>query len=244
MEFGDTFTRRSGEMMTTALAEGGGIAIGFLGAGAIGKWTENYVKPNVVPTSPTTDKIVAWIVNNAPKIGAWYLVHNYGPRGTPRNMTELMTVDAKKAMFASVVVDSIMRATNKGAPGVGFKLFGIQLMPGEGVSGTNPNPQLQANLQANLHKVIQENSSLRGQLNQALAKLASNPQIIATPYPDHDRKYGMMQTTPEAENRRKEFGAMESPIIDERNTRFGQMNKSKLNFAGEEDRLASMYGML
>lgn len=272
MEFGRKFAETTGQVATTAVVEGGGVALGFLGAGATGKYFENTFKKGVTRTSPLSDKIVAWAANVTPKVGVWYLLKKIGPKDprVVKDLGELAIVDAKKASVASIVVDGLMRVSNGGAPGAGFKLFGIDMLTGESGNG---NVQQVQQMQGNIQRVIQENSALRGQLNQALQRLATAPAIPAAPAPvitvtqmppDHDRAYGMMQTTPEAENRRKayqamdpfvspdgtprrkEFGTMESvpPAISERNRQFGAMNKADFNFAGESEGVAAAFGML
>ena len=234
MEFGQTFAQKSGQAMTTALVEGGGVAIGFLGAGALGKLVENkmpYIAKNVVPTSSMTDKIVAWTANNAPKVGLWYLAYKYGPKKAT-NMTELMIIDAKKAVVASVVVDSLMRIGNSGAPGAGINLFGIQLMPGNEIPSSNPQ------LQASLQKVISENSTLRSQLNQALGKLASSPNptpAYTTPPEPAGTEFGTMPT-----RGNPRFGTMP---VDQTKTqkKFGQMRSGELTL-DERVTVGAMHG--
>ena len=247
MEFGKLKTMSVGEVATTVATEGGAVVAGLVGAGFAGKQFENIVKPGVLPTSPMLDKAIAYLGNNGPKVVLYMLLKGQGERGIGG-----YGKDMGKGVLGSVVMDTLMRSGNNFAPGTTFKLFGYDIMSGS--ENTNVTPQMQQNMQ----KVLQENSSLRQQLNGALQRIASaspnvnvtpirtaQPQTIyAPPPPDHDRAYGMMQTTPESENRREEFGAMTPPIEDERNRNFGQMNKAQLNFAGETDNIASAFGML
>lgn len=266
MEFGRTFSKRSGEAITTALVEGGGVALGLVASGTIGKMVEKTVKKGVTKDSKTMDKIVAYFSNNLPKVGLYVILKKIGPIDpqSPGNMTELMLVDAKKATIASVALDSLIRIGNRGAPG-NLKVFNLDIL-GEDkiVNVTDPG------IQDNIQKLIQENSTLRSQLNQSLSKLASvqqstpalqqvvaasqstTPQsatriITNQPHPDHDRRFGMMSATAtvgEPEDRRKKYGAMEAPLIEERNRRFSQMNNMrKLNFAEDETKIASIFGM-
>lgn len=245
MEFSGA-SKKIGDVTTTALAEGGGVAIGFLGAGIVGKQIEKVIKPNVVKTSPVIDKAIAWAANNVPKVAVWYGIKkvNKMPGGKPSNLSELMMDDAKKATIASVVFDTLVRASNGGAPGTTVKLFGIDVLSGQSVAD---NTEVTTQLQNNLQRLVQENSTLRSQLNQALGKMASAPTPTPSPLAppaDHDRAWSMMQT-PEAVERRKQFGTMESeaPAIAERNKRFSQMSRSQLNFAGDVE-ASSAYGML
>lgn len=223
-----------GDAVTTVATEGGAVIGGLLGAGFVGKQVENIVKPGVLPTSPMLDKALSYLGNNGTKILLYLMLRGKSVGGYGK--------DIGKGVLGSVVLDTLMRSGNNFAPGTTFKLFGYDIMSADGVQ----TPQMQANLQ----KVLQENSALRQQLNGALQKLASaSPIVNITPVqpafpPDHDRQYGMMQSTPEAENRRKAYGAMTPPIEDERNRRYGAMNKSQLNFAGETDTMAATFGML
>jgi hypothetical protein len=231
MEFGRLSKVTLGETATTIATEGGSVIAGLFGASILGKQVEKYVgtagSKAVVPTSKMTDKVIAYVANNGPKVAAWYLLKREG------KILGSLEKDIEKGIVASIVLDTVVRAGNSFAPKSLLTIAGFDVLGGVGT-----NPQLQTNLQ----QVIQENSALRGQLNQALTKLAS--ASIAQPPQPHDTRFGMMQTTSEAEDRRKNYGAMTPPIEDERNRRFGTMNKAKLNFAGEGESVASAFGML
>ena len=237
MEFGKLKTMSVNEVVTGVATEGGAVVAGLVGAGFAGKQFENIVKPDVLPTSPALDKAIAYIGNNGPKVVLYMLLRGQGEKGVGG-----YGKDMGKGVLGSVVMDTLMRSGKNFAPGDTFKLFGYDIM-----SGSTP-PKTQENMQ----RVLQENGSLRQQLNSALQRIASaSPNVNVTPVntvsnfpPDHDRQYGMMQSTPEAENRRKEFGAMTSPIEAERNRKYNAMERSKLNFAGETESVASAFGML
>ena len=241
MEFGKYSKMSVGDVAKSAATEGGAVIAGLIGAGVLGKQVEKYVKPSVTTASPMLDKAIAWAGNNVPKLGAYYLLRKEGGK-----LLKGYEVDMGKGVLGSVVLDTLIRFDNNYAPKPAVSLFGIEFL-GDKINGS-VTPQMQENLQ----KVLQENSSLRQQLNGAMQRIASaSPNVTVTPVqsvanfpPDHDRQYGMMQTTPEAENRRKNFGAMTPPIEDERNRRYGAMNKAQLNFAGESDSAATSFGML
>lgn len=244
MEFGKYSKMTVSDVAKSAATEGGAVIAGLIGAGVLGKQVEKLVKPSVTTASPMLDKAIAWAGNNIPKLGAYYLLRKEGGK-----MLHGYEVDMGKGVLGSVVLDTLVRFDNNYAPNPSpVKLFGIEFLGAAGATGSNVTPQMQENMQ----RVLQENSSLRQQLNGALQRVASaSPNVTVTPLqsaanfpPDHDRQYGMMQTTPEAENRRKNFGAMTPPIEDERNRRYGAMNKAKLNFAGESDNAATAFGML
>lgn len=235
MKFGDISKMSVGEVVQGTATEGGAVVAGLFGAGFVGKQVENMLKSGVVPTSPMLDKVMAYVANNAPKLGLYYLVRKEGGA-----YLHGFDKDLGKGMLASVVLDTVLRANNSFAPTPLFQLFGYDVL-----TGSKATPQTQANLQ----KILQENSSLRQQLNSALQKVASaSPNVTVTaippPPPDHDRAYGMMQTTPEGEDRRKAYGAMTPPLEAERNRKYGQMTKAQLNFAGETDAVSSVYGFL
>lgn len=243
MEF-EVASKKAGDFGVSALMEGGAVTIGLFAAGFTGKRVENLVKKGVVKSSPIMDKLIAYGANNIPKAALWWLTKEYfEPKtGSTTDVAKAMVADARKGMVTSIALDTFGRATNDLAPKP-FKLFGIDILSGESTpdNATGDSSQLRANLQ----RMVQENSNLRNQLTQAMTKLASAPSVAElAPPADHDRRFGMMQTTPQGEDRRKDFGAMTAPIEAERNRRYGAMNKSKMNFAGEADSVSAQFGML
>jgi len=247
MEY-EVASKKAGAFGVNAMVEGGAVTLGLLGAGFVGKQIENMVKKGVTKTSPMTDKLMAFVGNNAPKAALWYVTKEYlEPKTTSTNdFGKMVASDARKGMMASIAFDTLMRASNDLAPVTFPKVFGIDVMTGNQGTPNQNNGNVQQ-LQSNLQRMVQENSSLRGQLNQAMTKLASAPTVNVhelTPPQSHDTRFGMMQTTPEAENRRRNFGAMTPPIEAERNRRYGAMDKKALNFAGEDESVSAMYGML
>ena len=284
MEFGKLSKMSVGEVVTGVATEGGAVVAGLIGAGVVGKQIEKMVKV-ATPESSMTDKLLAYLGNNAPKLGLYYVLRKEGGKhlgGYEKDMG--------KGVLGSVVLDTLIRLDNNYAPKPAVSLFGIDFLGDKTLNSATPQ------MQQNMHKVLQENSSLRQQLNSALQRIASAspnvtvtpvqsatpiqstatirnarpiqtvtpirsaqpPTVYAPPPPDHDRAYGMMQTTPEAENRRKNYGAMTPPIEDERNRRFGAMTppiedernrrygamKSQYNFAGDTESVATAFGML
>lgn len=244
MEFGNA-SKKIGDVVTNSLVEGGGITVGLLGSGFIGKQSENMFKKGVLPTSSATDKILSYVANNGAKVGLYMVINKVAPSKTSGFLGEML-FEAKKGAVASIVLDTVVRAGNNFAPKTLFTINGWDVLSGEKVGNTVNQTQLQQNFQ----RVLQENGSLRTQLNQALGKMASapsqpqidQPQINSARYPDHDREYGLM--TEEAVRRRKDFSSMESeaPMIAERNRKFGQMSMSKLN--GDIENVGASYGML
>lgn len=261
MEFGKYSKMTVSDVAKSAATEGGAVIAGLIGAGVLGKQIEKHVKV-ATSASSATDKFLAWAGNNIPKLGAYYILRKEGGK-----MLHGYEVDMGKGVLGSVVLDTLVRFDNDYAPKPAVSLFGIEFLGTANATGNNVAPQMQENMQ----RVLQENSSLRQQLNGALQRVASAntspaPIVTVTPLqrtvnappsnvnvtplqpsvnfpPDHDRRYGMMQTTPEAENRRKNFGAMTPPIEDERNKKYSSM-KAQFNFAGDSQSTATAFGML
>lgn len=233
MEYGKISSMQVGDVAKGVAYEGGAVIAGLLGAGILGKQVEKFVKV-ATPASTMLDKALAYAGNNVPKIAAYYIVRKEGGKLIGADLAK----DVGKGILGSVVLDTLIRSGNDFAPGTTFKLFGFDVMSESAANAATPQ------VMENMQRVLQENSALRQQLNSTLQKLASASQIQTSFPPDHDRQYGMMQSTPEAENRRKNFGAMTPPIEDERNRKYGAMNKAQLNFAGETDTMAATFGML
>lgn len=190
-----------GEVGTTLAVEGAGVSVGLLGAGFIGRQIENIVMgktgtlQNYVTTGdPLTTKFKAWASNNIPKIGVWYLMRNYAKVEPGETVTpgKEIAVDAKKAIAGSVVFDSVIRLLNSGVPAGPYKLFGYDVLG----SDTGNGKQTQA-LQADMQRLIQENSALRTELNKALQRIASTPTPVAIPAPTvQTQAWGPQQAQP------------------------------------------------
>lgn len=273
MEYGKVKDMTLGETAALGVAEGAGVAGGFIVAGIFGRQVENLVKKNITTASSMTDKLLAWTGNNVPKIAAWYVLKEYGPKG-PGLMTEVV-VDAKKSMMGSLVYDSMIRLANHGVNPVDVRIGGIRVL--EDRSSQNRVTSIQGDLQ----RVVQENSYLRQNLNEALGRLANNasrPAIAAAPAPQPQyvpqQIAPIVRVTPVAQvpvqnvapitpqDRRKEFGAMESEA-EARRRRVGAMpygampdynspqhvkeREGKYGFAGmgeKEPNIATVFGML
>ncbi len=167
-----------GEVANTLVAEGVGVGAGFIGASTIGRRIEDYMQPAVDPNS-WSSIIKGWSYNNIPKLVGWYVIRKYVP-DTPETRTQEMLMDAKKAIAGSVVFDTLLRASNHGLPvhdPSGYKLLGGK---GEPVRTAAP--------QADVQRLIQENSALRTELNKALQRLAApapapQPVYVQAPAP-------------------------------------------------------------
>lgn len=159
-----------GEVGTTLVAEGAGVTGGFLAAGFLGRQIQDRIKSDDAIVS-TTDKLVAWSANNVPKIALWYLLKKYAnvePGETLTPMKEA-TVDAKKAVAGSIIFDTLVRLSSGGKNPASVTLFGYRLLSGA------PEEQKSASSQADIQRLIQENSALRTELNKALQRLATPP---------------------------------------------------------------------
>jgi len=223
MEFGKISKMSVGEVVQGTATEGGAVVAGLFGAGFIGKQIENMVKTGVLPTSPVMDKLMAYVANNGPKIALYYIVRKEGGQ-----YLKGFEKDLGKGMLASVMLDTVVRANNSFAPTPLFQLFGYDVL-GTPSAGTNVTPQMQQNMQ----KVLQENSSLRAQLNSALQRVASaSPNVTVTPVrtamqvpptPVNDNVYGVMPTRGDPR-----YGTM--PVDETSSQRnFGQMGDMSID---------------
>lgn len=171
MEFGKISKMSVGEVVTGVATEGGAVVAGLFGAGFVGKQVENMVKKGVVSTSPPMDKLMAYVANNAPKLALYYLARKEGGQ-----YLKGFEKDLGKGMLASVIMDTVLRAGNDFAPKPIFQLFGYDVLGGQS------NGSVDHQMQQNMQKVLQENSSLRQQLSGAMQRITSvSPNVIVTP---------------------------------------------------------------
>lgn len=175
--------RTLGEVGTSLVAEGAGVTGGFLLAGFVGRQIQDRIKSDAAVTaSPTaTNKIVAWSANNVPKLAVWYLLKKYTTVEPGEALTPVKeaTVDAKKAVAGSIVFDTLVRLSSGGVNPASIDLFGYRLL-----GSSEPQKSVQSSSQADIQRLIQENSALRAELNKALQRLATPPtQPVAQPAP-------------------------------------------------------------
>jgi hypothetical protein len=163
-----------GEVGTTLVAEGAGVTGGFLAAGFIGRQIQDRIKSDDAIVS-TTDKLVAWSANNVPKIAMWYLLRRYATVEPGETLTPMKeaTVDAKKAVAGSIIFDTLVRLSSGGKNPASVTLFGYRLLSG------SLEAQKSTSSQADIQRLIQENSALRAELNKALQRLAQPPPMPA-----------------------------------------------------------------
>lgn len=172
-----------GEVGTSLVAEGAGVTAGFIGAAIVGRQIQNRVKSDTaVEADPTaTNKIMAWSANNVPKIALWYLLKKYTTVEPGEVLTPMKeaTVDAKKAVSGSIIYDTIIRLANGGRNPGDVRLWGYSVMsPEPHKSAQSP---VQSTSQADIQRLIQENSALRAELNKALQRLAQPPLPAPAP---------------------------------------------------------------
>lgn len=164
--------RTLGEVATSLVTEGAGVAGGFVGAAFIGRQVQNMIKPDPVSGGFTniTDAAMAWGGNNLPKLAIWYLTRGYAVEpGEAVTPTKEVISDARKSLAGSVVFDTLMRLANGGANPATASIMGWQVL------GSGQSPEVQKAAQADMQRLIQENSALRSELNKALQRLASQP---------------------------------------------------------------------
>lgn len=179
MEFDNKVTDKVEKTAEQVIIEGGAVAVGLMGSSLVGRTIEGYVKPNVTPTSPVLDKFIAWGANAVPKLGLFYVLHEHG-RAKDDATKNLVVHDMQKAVLGSVFIDGAIRLLNGGVNTMHAKVGGFDLL-----NAGRSLPDRNTRVTADLQKVIHENSVLRGQLNQAMQKLANPPQIPAYVPPVH-----------------------------------------------------------
>lgn len=244
MKFGENISKMTvGQVVTTAGLEGGAVVGGLFGAGFIGKMSENLIKKGVVPSSPMSDKALSYIANNLPKVGIWYLFRKESDetKGMFKDYAPYAK-DIAKGAIGSLILDTVVRVGNNYAPKSLFTIWGYDVLGNK--ETINVTPQMQQNMQ----KVLQENSSLRTQLNSALQRVASaSPNVTVTPIQqpvrtaaqippppvDYGREYGTMPV-----RGNPKYGTM--PVDETRSQRnFGQM--SDMSIDGTTKSLGSMF---
>jgi len=171
MDWQNLRERTLGEVANTLVAEGVGVGAGFITASTVGRRVEDYMLPAGVDGNSWSSIIKGWAYNNVPKLIGWYAIRKYVPT-EPETRTQEMLVDAKKAIAGSVVFDTLLRTTNHGIPV--HDPSNYRLLGGKGEQVRTAAPQ------ADVQRLIQENSALRTELNKALQRLAA-PTPVATP---------------------------------------------------------------
>ena len=165
---------------TALVTEGAGTAGGFVGAAFVGRQIQNFVMPDTSIGGTFTNAALAWAANNLPKAAIWYLTRKYaiepGETVTP---TKEVISDARKAFAGSIVFDTLMRLTNGGVNPANATILGWQVLG----SGPAQAPEAQKSMQADVQRLIQENSALRAELNKALQRLATPAVPPAPPAP-------------------------------------------------------------
>lgn len=200
--------RTLGEVKEALTGEGLGVALGLIGAGFAGRQVQNYFITDAQVTADPTllNYAKAWGFNNGPKLLLWYYMRN-------RATSELM-VDAKKAVAGSIVFDSLMRATNSGTNPATATVGGYEVL------GNGGRTQI-ASGSGDIQRVIQENSALRNELNNALQRLAEAGINVSLPTSSDKtrQKYAQMQTP-----RQKKFAfAGEQTGLADLTARFGML---------------------
>jgi hypothetical protein len=170
--------RTLGEVGTSLVAEGAGVTAGFVGAAIVGRQIQNRVK-NDIDIVSSTDKIMAWSANNLPKVAMWYLLRKYAAVEPGEALTPMKeaTVDAKKAISGSIIYDTLIRLANGGKNPGNVSLWGYQIMEPQ----KSEQKSVQSSSQADIQRLIQENSALRAELNKALQRLAQPPLPAPAP---------------------------------------------------------------
>ncbi len=143
-----------------------GVAGGFIGGAFIGRQVQTLIgwtDANITGPTDYTNIAKAWIANNLPKIGLWYLLRRYDAG------TEL-TKDLDKALMGSVTYDTLVRLLSGGV-NAGVTVGGYQLLSDTPVSAGNT---------AQVQQMAKEINVLRTELKKAM-QLAAQPPYGAPP---------------------------------------------------------------
>lgn len=247
MDYGE---KKLSEVATSLVTSGAGTAGGFVLGAFIGRQVQNsfFKKPDPVTGGFTklTDAGLAWLGNNLPKGLIWYAAgrtkYATAEPGEVLTAGKEVIVDARKALAGSIVFDTLMRLANGGANPATARLFGWQVLG----NGQETTEAAGAANQADIQRLIQENSELRTELNRILQRMATQPQItmpMVTPpaVEERERRYGQMQhetTPPEVIERERRFSQMDRTVAD-REKLFGFASGKA---EGTKD-VAAMFGM-
>jgi len=257
MNYGNLKQVTLGEAGTVLVAEGAGVATGFIGGAFVGRQVQNLVKKDEEIVD-MTDKLLAWGANNVPKLAIWWMARDLGKE---EGLLGTAIDDGRKAFAGSAVFDTLMRLTNGGKNPATASLFGYQILGKEAGGARGSDVQ----------RVLQENSALRTELNKALQRLATQPAPRAVPqaapqatpqaapgaatpvidvYPKVSNTAHL--TAPEVAERQRRFGAMQQvpPRVQEREKKFGFMQtppavaerERKYGFAGTDESMSSAAG--
>lgn len=250
----ETTLSEVGEALVT---EGGGVAGGFVGAAFLGRQIQNAVMPDANIAGNITNAAIAWASNNVPKLAAWYLTRGYAiaPGETATPIREAVS-DARKAFAGSVVFDTLMRLANSGSNPASATIMGWQVLGSGSGEDTSKNVQ---SAQADIQRLIQENSALRTELNKALQRLASPPipvgggyaqpaapvQVNVAPVQPYAAQYAesappgyaVPPTEQYVRQRQRKYGFAADQVPAQRQKKYG--------FMGEDAKeIGAMFGML
>lgn len=159
----DYLESKGGGDIEKAVVDGICVTAGFVGSGLLGSEIEKRVKKDITESSPLTDKLMAYGVNNLPKVVTYLLVDMLG--------TGHEIDVAKLGITGNIMTDTLVRASNNGV-NTG-KLFGYNFLSNrvERTSGAGAGVR-----SSDVQRLIQENSGLRTELNKALQRLAAQPR--------------------------------------------------------------------
>ncbi len=249
----ETTLSEVGEALVT---EGGGVTAGFMGAGFLGRQVQTVTGQTDGNVTDLTSAAMAWGANNLPKLAVWYLTRGYAiePGETATPMREAVS-DARKAFAGSVVYDTVLRLANGGKNPANISVWGWQIL------GTGSDNVQSA--QADVQRLLQENTALRTELNKALQRLASQPVIPAgsgltqpapapvvqvqelpysgtapvVPYAETAPGYAVPPTEEYVRQRQRKYGFAADQAPQQRQRKYGFMSD-------ESREIGAMFGML
>lgn len=100
--------------IATDMALGGaGVAVALVSGKFIGDTVEQIVGDPVTPESPLTEKFIAWLGNNTPKVAVAMIAHKIETGYVPLDKA---IVGLEYGLAGSVAIDTYARASNHGVP--------------------------------------------------------------------------------------------------------------------------------
>lgn len=177
-DFGMTTVKETWDAL---ISEGLGVGLGFVAAGALGRFVQNkWVTDADVTADPGLKTYAeAWLGSNLPKLAVWHF-------GRPYANTEMLQ-DVRKAFLGNVVFDSGMRALNKGTNPATAMVGTTEVLGNGSDLGVGS-----ANIPPDVQHLLQENEALRNEVNKMQREMGLDTEAL----PDG------------GEVRRKRFGTM------------------------------------
>lgn len=143
-----------------------GLAIGYLGSQFLGNFIENSVKPGILDTSTSEDKMIAGAANDGSKLALAYGAYKIAE-------TSVFMRNVAWGSALAAVVDAGWRYSHNGVP-YGYKPFNIPLLGDLNDIISGPNSEL---------KPAPSNNHLVTNLDSTESILAKGRELLGLPAP-------------------------------------------------------------